>query len=95
MKALMIQLPDDPVVAKTIKRLLAGHAIQWTEVELPTVEERNRLAEAVKDVRQCHDIYERDMENGDVRHHQADANHMQRGALLDLIEGLLDGKLRL
>lgn len=65
------------------------------DAPVATPEERSRLVEVVASMRRDHEAYDRLAEHGDVRSHLSDANHVQRGALLDLIEGLLDGRVKL
>lgn len=90
---LVIEIPADRVAS--VKATLAAHAIQWKQPEVATLEDRARLARAVAQARENHDEYQRLMDAGDVRHGYSDANHIQRAALLDLVEGLLAGKVRI
>jgi len=63
------------------------------DAELATSDERNRLVEAVAAVRRDHDAFEQ-MNDGSAPRRALEA-HQQRGALLEVIEGLLNGSLRL
>jgi hypothetical protein len=92
MKQLLINLPDDMVRRNSIKRTLAANAIQWAEVETPTAEDRAELVKAVADARATHT---RATELIKRRLIAADYAHAALGAILDLVESVLDGKVRL
>ncbi len=85
MKTLLIELPDERVAS--VKATLAAHAIPWRQPEVATPEERADLERAVAKARGVQQMVEKADDENELR--------PIASALLDLVEGLLAGKVRL